>query len=170
VFDWRLESDYLGNFESVHIAVNHVATGVTGAIGSLTSRELIGSVIVPLLPLFPELARPSAALADTWVSAKVVEVPIKWSAARASSSTSDRVDDALVVPSTNIDAEQAAEEEDEQTAGVVRVRLTAHFCRHERNAAIPLSSENEESLNKSLDNVPELAKKRRRRRTSSNEE
>jgi hypothetical protein len=156
VFDWRLESDYLGNFESVHIAVNHVATGVTGAIGSLTSRELIGSVIVPLLPLFPELARPSAALADTWVSAKVVEVPIKWSAARASSSTSDRVDDKLVVPPTNIDAEQA-EEEDEQMAGMVRVRLTAHFCRHERNAAIPLSSENEESLNKSLDNVPELS-------------
>jgi hypothetical protein len=157
VFDWRMESDYFGNFEALHLSVAHIATGVTGAIGSLKSRELIGSAIVPLLTLFPELARPSTVLADTWVSAKVIEVPIKWSSKRASS-TSDRVDDALVLPSTNIDAEQAEDEheEDERAAGVVRVRLTAHFCRYERNTAISLSSENVESLNKSLDNVPEL--------------
>jgi hypothetical protein len=167
VFDWRLESDYLAQFETLRLNVIHIAGGLTGVVQSLqqTRREVIGRAIVPLLPLFPQLARPNLALPDSFVHVKTIDVPLLFSKSRDVSSgagiASDKVDDDFAMPTSNIEAELTEEdavvaEDDTRNTGVLHVRITAHFCVSSvgtQHQAVP-SSEDEASLNQSLSDVP----------------
>jgi hypothetical protein len=163
VFDWRLESDYLAQFETLRLNVIHIAHGLTGVVQSLqqTRREIIGRATVPLLPLFPQLVRPNAALANSFVSVKTIDVPILFSRSRDVSTgagiASDKVDDEFAMPTSKIEAELTEAEsavDDSRTTGVLHVRITAHFCLTSIGTAAAPSSEDVESLNHSLSDLP----------------
>jgi len=160
VFDWPLETDYLAQFERLQLSVLHIASGLTGVVQSLqqTRREVVGRATLPLLPLFPELARPNAGLADAWVAVKSVDVPIAFSKARdvnAAGVVSDKVDDEFAMPTNNVEAELTEEDavDDSRRTGTLHLRVTAHFCRNSLPHAAAPSSEDEAALNRSLDSV-----------------